>query len=73
MTVTEETLLTLHRLTRGDIWYAGKNKENDSDIIEKHADGTSNIRFKTVPVWAGQVYGSQQKSGLAKNRKNPIR
>jgi fido (protein-threonine AMPylation protein) len=46
--LTEETIHTLHRLIRGDIWDAGKYKLKDSDIIEKHADGTSNIRFKTV-------------------------
>jgi len=29
---------------------AGKYKEKDSDIIEKRLDGTSNIRFRTVPA-----------------------
>ena len=46
--VTEETVLKLHRLTRGEIWDAGKYKEKDGDIIEKFPDGRSRIRFKTV-------------------------
>jgi len=48
--VSEKTIHTLHRLTRGEIWDAGKYKEKDSDIIEKHADGRSSIRFRTVPA-----------------------
>lgn len=46
--VSEATTLTLHRLTRGEIWDAGKYKEKDSDIIEKFPDGRSRVRFKTV-------------------------
>ena len=46
--VSEETILTLHRLTRGEIWDAGKYKEKDGDIIEKFPDGRSRVRFKTV-------------------------
>jgi len=46
--VTEETLLKLHSLTRGDLWDAGKYKEKDGDIIEKFSDGRSRIRFKTI-------------------------
>ncbi len=46
--VNEKTILTLHRLVRGEIWDAGKYKEKDSDIVEKHANGTSSIRFSTV-------------------------
>ena len=48
--VTEKTCKELHRMTRGEIWDAGKYKEKDSDIIEKHPDGTSGIRFRTVPA-----------------------
>lgn len=48
--INEETIKELHRLTRGEIWDAGKYKEKDSDIIEKRPDGTSSIRFKTVPA-----------------------
>lgn len=46
--ISENTIKKLHSLTRGDTWDAGKYKEKDSDIIEKHPDGTSSIRFKTV-------------------------
>lgn len=48
--VTEETCRKLHSLTRGEIWDAGKYKEKDSDIVEKRANGSSSIRFKTVPA-----------------------
>jgi len=48
--VSEESIKELHRLIRGDIWDAGKYKEKNSDIIEKHPNGTSSIRFKTVPA-----------------------
>ncbi len=46
--IAEKTILSLHRRTRGDIWDAGKYKEKDGDIIEKFADGTSRVRFKTL-------------------------
>ena len=48
--ISEETILQLHRMTRGEIWDAGKYKEKDGDIIEKFPDGRSQIRFKTVPA-----------------------
>ena len=47
--VSEETILRLHRLAKGNIWDAGKYKEKPSDIIEKYPDGTACVRFKTVP------------------------
>jgi hypothetical protein len=34
----------------------GKYKEKDSDIIEKRQDGTSSIRFRTVPADKASVY-----------------
>jgi Fic family protein len=46
--VSEDTILRLHRLVRGDVWDAGKYKEEDSDIIEKYPDGRERVRFKTV-------------------------
>jgi Fic family protein len=46
--VSEETILRLHLLTRGEIWDAGKYKNKDGDIIEKFPDGRSRVRFKTV-------------------------
>lgn len=48
--VSEETILALHRLTRGEIWDAGKYKEKESNIIERYPDGRQRIRFKTVPA-----------------------
>jgi Fic family protein len=46
--VSAKTIRELHRLTRGEIWDAGKYKEKDGDIIEKYPDGRERIRFKTV-------------------------
>ncbi len=46
--VSEKTIFELHRLTRGEIWDAGKYKEKDGDIIEKYLDGRERVRFKTV-------------------------
>lgn len=46
--ISEETIIKLHRMTRGEIWDAGKYKEKDGDIIEKFLDGRSRVRFKTV-------------------------
>jgi len=48
--ITEKNILYLHRLIRGETWDAGKYKEKDGDIIEKYRDGTSRIRFKTLPA-----------------------
>ena len=45
---TEETILELHRLTRGEIGDAGQYKKINSDIIEKYPDGRQRVRFKTV-------------------------
>lgn len=46
--VSEETILQLHKLTRSEVWDAGKFKEKDGDIIEKYPDGRERVRFKTV-------------------------
>lgn len=46
--VSEETILTLHHLSRGEIWDAGKYKEKDGDIIETYPNGRSRVRFKPV-------------------------
>ncbi len=48
LSVSEGTVLKLHRLARGEIWDAGKYKEKDGDIIEKFPAGRSRVRFKTV-------------------------
>ncbi len=46
--VSQDTILKLRHLIRGDIWDAGKYKDKDGDIIEKYSDGKERIRFKTV-------------------------
>jgi Fic family protein len=48
LSVSDETILQLHRLSRGEIWDAGKYKEKDIDIIERRTDGTSTIRFRSL-------------------------
>jgi hypothetical protein len=50
LAISEETIVRLHRLTRGDIWDAGSYKTKDSDIIEHHLNGSQRIRFSTVPA-----------------------
>lgn len=50
LTVSEKTIMHLHRLCRGEIWDAGKYKEKDGDIIEKYPDRRSRVRFRTVPA-----------------------
>ena len=46
--VSEETILNLHRMCRGEIWDAGRYKEKNGDIIERYANGREQVRFKTV-------------------------
>jgi len=48
--VSETTVKTLHKLSRGDIWDAGSYKEKDVDIIQTYPDGRSRVRFKTLPA-----------------------
>jgi len=48
LAVTEETILRLHKLSRGDIWDAGKYKDKPVDIIEKLPTGGERIRFRSV-------------------------
>jgi Fic family protein len=53
--VSEATIKKLHRVTRGDIWDAGKYRDKDSDIIEKYPDGRERVRFKAVPATETKV------------------
>ncbi|OGQ22807.1 MAG: cell filamentation protein Fic [Deltaproteobacteria bacterium RIFCSPLOWO2_02_FULL_44_10] len=46
--ITEKTIKELHHLARGKIGDAGQYKTKDSDIIERHTDGTYTVRFKTA-------------------------
>jgi len=48
--ISEEIILNLHRMCRGEIWDAGKYKEKDGDIIERYPNGRERVRFKTVPA-----------------------
>ncbi len=48
--ISEETICRLHRLSRGEIWDAGRYKERDGAIIEKYADGQERVRFRPVPA-----------------------
>jgi Fic family protein len=48
--VSEGTIKKLHKLSRGEIWDAGKYKEKDGDIIEKYPNGRERVRFRPVPA-----------------------
>ncbi|MGA2264380.1 MAG: Fic family protein [Acidobacteriota bacterium] len=48
LTISVDTILEFHRLSRSGAWDAGKFKEKEGDIIEKHPDGRMRVRFKTV-------------------------
>jgi Fic family protein len=56
LSISEETILKLHRLCRGEIWDAGKYKEKDGDIIERYPDGRERVRFKTVKAAKTPLY-----------------
>jgi Fic family protein len=48
--VSEKTILDLHSLSRGRVGDAGEYKRKDVDIVETYTDGSSRVRFKTVPA-----------------------
>jgi Fic family protein len=48
LAISQETILNLHRLCKGEISDAGKYKEKDGDIIERYPDGRERVRFKPV-------------------------
>ena len=50
ISLSEENILRLHALARGQIWDAGQYKEKDGDIIERYADGSERVRFRPVPA-----------------------
>jgi Fic family protein len=50
--ISEETILELHRISRGRVGDAGEYKARDIDIIETLPNGRSRVRFKTVPARA---------------------
>jgi Fic family protein len=46
--VSTDTILKLHKMSRGKIWDAGKFKDKPVDIVEKRPNGSQTIRFRTV-------------------------
>src|ERR1041384_498585 len=42
--ISETTIRKLHRLSRGEIWDAGRYKDKPADIIERYADGRQRVR-----------------------------
>lgn len=46
--ISVETVLTLHKMTRPNIWDSGQFKKDDGEIIEKHPDGRVTLRFKPL-------------------------
>jgi len=46
--VNEETILNLHKLSRGESWDTGQYKDKPVDIIEKFAGGGERVRFRSV-------------------------
>lgn len=50
LAISEATIRKLHKLSRGDIWDAGRYKEKDVDIIQTYPDGRSRVRFRSVPA-----------------------
>jgi Fic family protein len=66
--VSEETIRTLHKISRGGIWDAGQFKDKPVDIIERLPNGDQRVRFrsvspaetpvftrKLVELWADQI------------------
>lgn len=49
LAVTEQTIRDLHRLARAGIGDAGSYRTGNLDIIERHADGRTRVRFQAVP------------------------
>ena len=50
LSISEATITTLHKLSRGEIWDAGAYKQKDVDIIQTYPDGRSRVRFTTLPA-----------------------
>ena len=46
--ISEVTIKTFHKLSRGEIWDAGAYKEKNVDIIQTYPDGRSRVRFTTL-------------------------
>ncbi len=50
LSVTDQTIRDLHRLSRREIGGAGQYREKDIDIVEKYSDGRERVRFRPVPA-----------------------
>lgn len=76
ITLSENTILELHRLCRGEISDAGKYKEKNGDIIERQANGRTRIRFRTVPAAKTQDFVHELvglwESSLKERRMHPL-
>jgi Fic family protein len=48
ISISSNTILELHAISRGRVGDAGRFKDKECDIIEKYPDGRERIRFKTV-------------------------
>ncbi len=59
VSVSEETILRLHRLIRGATADAGEYRNKPGDIIEKYPNGRQRIRFKTVAHAKVAAYTSE--------------
>lgn len=59
MPLTPQTILLLHKLSRGDIWDAGQYKDKPVDIIEKLPTGGERLRFKSVSPEQTPAYMDQ--------------
>jgi Fic family protein len=46
--VSPETILNLHARVHPEIWDSGRFKQEDGEIIEKHADGRITVRFRPL-------------------------
>ena len=46
--ITESTIRDLHAISRGRVGDAGEYKTIENDIVERHASGRRELRFKTV-------------------------
>ena len=46
--ISDRTILKLHKISRGEVWDAGKYKAKNVDIIERLPGGRERVRFRTV-------------------------
>jgi Fic family protein len=74
LSVSPETVLRLHALTRPGVWDSGRLKDQDGEIIEKHADGNVSVRFRPLSAAATPAAIAQlcaDSARLARERQVP--